>query len=368
MNMPNLLEVKIKHQRVNQYLEENNYDAMLLGTQEHFAWFTDGGDSRVILNNNRNFGLLVIKKEQIFLIAQTMDGQRILDEELRGLDIEPVFISWKDVSREEKALELLKGLKVVSDLLLPGVDFKEKDIFKLHWPLTKREINKLKWLGSVSENVLKKVALKLQPGMTEYEVEALLYKEFAKLNVQCDVLLVGSDERIFKYRHPNPSDKVINSYVMLHPAIRKWGLHCNVTRLVHFGSVPEEIETRYEAVSRIQATAIGMCREGVLFSDIYRAQECMYSQLGYKEDWLMHYHGGLTGYMVSDPFVCMDEETRVKRNQAFDWFITITGVKSEELVLNEEGSIIIPSVTGLWPTSSYTYEQQSYQLPSVLEL
>lgn len=366
MNIPNIDEIKTKHFKVIEYLENNNFDAMILGTQEHFAWFTDGGNNRVILNTNLGFGLLVIKKEEIFLVAQTMDGQRILDEELKGLDITPVFLKWNEKSREDKALELLKGMRIVGDIPLKGIAYKNEDIYKLHYPLTNREISKLKWLGEASENILTNLAYEIIPGMTEKEIEAGLIQEFASLNIECDVLLVGSDERISRYRHPNPSDKAVNSYVMLHPVIRKWGLHCNVTRLVHFGEIPEEIKEKYEAACQIQAAASAMCQEGVLFSDIYRTQKRLYKQFGYEDDWEMHYHGGITGYMVSDPFVCMDEKSLVQENQCFDWFITITGVKSEELILNDNGSIIIPSVTGLWPTNSYSYMDKTFKLPTIL--
>lgn len=367
MNRPDKAEVREKEARVRAYLRENGYGTMILGRQDNFAWFTDGGNNRVINPSEFGFAILVITLERIFLVSQVMDGNRVMEEELPGLDFEYIPLYWYDPSREEKALALAGGGRVVSDMPLPGADCKLREIYRLHYPLTEGEVAKLRWLGRKTDEILYRTAMEVRPGMTEHEVEAMLLYEYGRENIQCDVLLVGSDERIFRYRHPNPSEKKVGRYLLLHPAVRKWGLHANVTRLMYFGdNVPEEIGKKYRAACRIEAAALSMCTDGRRFCDILGEEKRLYKELGFEEEWRLHYQGGITGYMVADPTLCSDPGNVVQRNQAFDWFITITGVKVEELGINTGSTQEFVSVTGCWPTEKLDCTGKTYDLPGIL--
>jgi Xaa-Pro dipeptidase len=367
VNLPDRREVILKEKRIREYLCCNGYDAMIIGRQDNFSWFTDGGNSRVIIPSEFGFSILVVTMDKIYLVSQVMDGKRVTEEELSGLDVEYVPLYWYEISREEKAMSLVKGGKIISDIPLPGVHFLPKEIYNLHYPLTDLEIKKLSWLGEKSDEVMFKVAEQVTPGVTEHEIEAMFLYEYGKENVQCDVLLVGSDERIFKYRHPNPSDKKVDKYVLLHTVARKWGLHCNVTRLMYFGdTLSEDISRKYEAASIIEAAAISMCNAGTRFSDILSKEKKLYKEFGYEDEWRNHYQGGITGYIVADPTLCNEGNNIVSSQAAYDWFITITGVKVEELSINKGNEQSILSVTGKWPTREYRYDGKAFNLPVIL--
>ncbi|MCX7841992.1 MAG: M24 family metallopeptidase [Clostridia bacterium] len=367
MNRPDVNEVNFKIDKVRKYLEANNYDAMIIGRQDNFAWITDGGDNRVIISTEYGFGVIVVTKDKKYLVAQVMDGSRIMEDELAGLDFEYVPLRWYEQSREEKAVELVMGGRIISDMPIKGTEFLPREFFKLQYPLTQKEIEKLRWLGAKTEEIIAKVAAEVRPGMTEYEVAAMFLYEYGRYNIYQDVLLIGSDERISKYRHPNPSDKKIDKYVLLHPAVKKWGLHANVTRLVYFGDrVPAEISTKYDAVSTIEAAVISMCTTGTRFSDILDEQKRLYKELGFEEEWRYHYQGGVTGYVVGDASLCLNPENVVLPNQAYDWFITITGVKVEELTIGNGSSQEVVSVSGNWPVKEYNYKDKKISLPDIL--
>lgn len=366
MNIPDKNEIIIKEKRIREYLRENDYDAMILGRKDNFAWFTDGGSSNVIVPSEIGFSIIVVTKTQKYLVSQVMDGTRTKYEELKDIDIEYVPLYWYEKSRQEKALELANSKKIISDIPMEGVSYLPKEIYKLHYPLTEKEVNKLRYLGHKTEEILTKVAISVKPGMTEHEIEAILLYEYGKNNIQCDVLLVGSDKRIFDYRHPCPSSKAIDKYVLLHTAIRKWGLHANVTRSIYFGdSIPREIQTKYDAVSQIEAAAISMCQPGTSYHDILLEQKKLYKEFGYEDEWKKHYPGGITGYMVCDAELSFDRKNVTRINEAYDWFITITGTKVEELCITTNKGQEILSVTGIWPTKEYSHSNKKFKLPVI---
>jgi Xaa-Pro aminopeptidase len=366
MNQASLQEIERKLERVRNYLEENRQDAMVLGRKDNFAWFTCGGANEVVVPTEAGCAVLLITQREVRLIAQVMDGQRILDEELCGLDVQYVPLRWYEPTPQEKAAELVEGTRAVSDIPIAGARCSPREIASLHYPLTDVEIERTRRLGKLTEGIIRSVADEVQPGMTEQEIAGMLLGEYGRVGAKCDVLLVGSDERISRYRHPCPSEKKIERYVLLHPAVQKWGLHANVTRSVHFGPAPDEIGRRYQAACRVAAAAISMCRPGERFSRILEAQKRVYAETGFAEEWRGHFQGGVTGYLLADPTLCLDPEATVSPNQAYDWFITITGVKVEELALSTARESEICSVGGQWPAQTFEHGDQVFALPQIL--
>jgi Xaa-Pro aminopeptidase len=367
MHNPNTEEVRAKHSRVLAFLDAYGYDAMILERQDDFAWYTGGSSNQVVIGSDMGFGLLLITPKKTFLVAQVMDGPRLMQEELSGLTLEPVFTRWYEKGREEKAAELTKGMRVIADVPMPGADYSLGAIQALHYPLTDSEICKYRRLGALTEEVLTKVATEIKPGMSELDVEAMLLYEYARREVATAVLLIGADDRIVQFRHPTPSKRKIARFVLIHPAVRKEGLHANVTRMVHFGdSIPEDTLQRYEAACKVEAAAVCQCLPGTRFCDIFEEQKRVYQSCGYPEEWRNHFQGGITGYLLIDPARCLSQEAKVGLNQAFDWFITITGVKVEELSITAEHGPEVISASGLWPAKEYEANGRKIRLPQIL--
>lgn len=367
MNRPNLEDVQEKHRRILEFLEAKGYDAMILERQDNFAWYTGGGCNRVVSTSDAGVGLLLITPKRTYLVAQVMDGPRIMEEELSGMDIEPVFVRWYEKSREEKAAELVKGMRVISDVPVPAAEWNLGAIYSLHYPLTECEIRKYRMLGALTDEILTKVSWEIRPGMSELDVEAMLLYEYGKQNMTADVVQVGADERIGQFRHPTPTDRKIRRFVLIHPAVQKDGLHANVTRMVYFGDrVPEDTLRRYEAACRVEAAAVSMCVAGNHFCDILEEQKRIYQECGYEEEWRNHFQGGITGYLLADPTLCLNQQAKVSVNQAFDWFITITGVKVEELSITIAQGPEVISMSGLWPAKEYEVNGRKIPLPQIL--
>ena len=367
MNIPNPEDVREKHQRIVTFLDQNGYGAMALGRQDNFAWYTGGGNNRVVITSEIGFGLLLITRKQTFLVAQVMDGCRLLEEELCGIPIDPVFLRWYEKSREDKAAELAKSMKVIADVPVPGADYKLGPIQALHYPLTESENCKYRKLGTLTDEVLTKVSRDIKPGISELDVEAMLLYEYTKSDATADVVLVGADERISQFRHATPSRRKIQRFVLIHPAVRKDGLHANVTRMVHFGDrVPEDTLRRYEAACKVEAAAVSLCMPGSRFCDILEEQKRVYRECGYPEEWRNHFQGGITGYVLADPTLCLNPRARVELNQAFDWFSTITGVKVEELSITTAQGPEVISMKGLWPAKEYEANERVIPLPQIL--
>ena len=341
-------DTEIKRLRVREFLSRKGFDGLMISTREHFAWITGGGDNHVVRNSDIGFGTIVITKDKAWLVAHSMDAARLFEEQAPGQGYELITQRWYDGDVREKAMELA-GRKVASDTGFAGTQNAYSDLVDLHYPMTDLEISRVRWLASTTDQLFTSFANSVKPGETEKEIAARLHCEHLKKDMEVDVLIVGSDERCFNYRHPLPTEKPLEKYLMLHTVARRWGVHCNLTRFLHFGQPTERIRKVYTAAANVEARVFLSLRPGVKFSDILASQKKWYAEQGYPEEWRNHFQGGPTGYVIVDAGRCLTDKV-VQVNQPYEWFITVTGTKMGELsLLTEKGLEISSFQKSSWP-------------------
>lgn len=362
-------DYKIKLERIYRLLERESYAALVFGRRDNFAWLTGGKESGVVLNQEKGFVYLVVMRDRKIAVSMHADARKAQEELLAGMGFEMIVLDWKSSGIEAYIEELLRGRRFLSDCILSGASYDQDEMNELQYPMTECEVSRYKELGRLTDMILKETAAKIKEGMTENALKAEFLKLCAEYDVQADVLLLGSDDRIKKYRHCTPTDKRIKKTILISPVLRKYGLHSNVARMACIGEVPEEMRSRYDTVCRIQAEIIAACREGMLFKEIFELQEKLYRDAGYKDEWLLHRHGAPVGYMLSDGEVLYSKTRRIKKNQAYEWYITIAGAKSAELAMNVEGKQEVLSLAGEWPEKEYTAVSGiKISLPDILSI
>lgn len=152
--------------------------------------------------------------QQGFLIATNSDADRIMEEELKGLDFELIKYDWY----KETVFDGIKKIgvtgKVGADFNSPNVYFAENDIANRRVNLTDFEIERYKIFCDFYANIITEYCLELKGKYTEREIAAGLNYECFKNGIRLPVLMVGSDERVFNFRHPCATDKKIEKYVL----------------------------------------------------------------------------------------------------------------------------------------------------------
>jgi len=366
MSNPKLEEFNVKMKRLHVFMDQKGYDAVVIGTRTNWEWLSCGGSSTIEMTSNAASTLLIVTKEKNILVAYTMDFQRALDDELDGFGFEAVTISWTDLGLEQKASDLLDGKKVLSDIPLPLSDVvvSMKEFYNLHYPLTDWEIDRYSAVCKDAEWILKSVVENAGSGIKESEFKNRMVSEFALNGYTPGVLLMGSDERNLKYRHPIATEKKIDNYLLLILVFRKFGLSAVLTRSVCYkGSLDAELQKKFAAASTIAANCIAMTIPGTKFSDVLVRQKELYQELGYENEWKNHFQGGITGYIINDSTLCMDENALMVARQAHNWFVTITGVNTEDTYISTVNKNL--TCTGAWPIKPHQVGSREISLPDI---
>ncbi len=150
---------------------------------------------------------------------------------------------------------------------------------------------------------------------------------------------------------------------------RKWGLVCSVTRLVHFGRLPDDLRREAEACARVDATFIAATRPGRSLGEIFKRATDTYAETGFANEWHLHHQGGPAGYEPREYLGTPNSNDVVALGQAYAWNPSITGYKSEDTILvGESGNKVLTTTSGL-PTLSVTLaDGQTIARPAILEI
>lgn len=355
-----------KLQRIRSFLKSQKYTGLVFMRQDNFAWLTTGGSNRVIIPSAEGAAALVVTREHVYLVAHAMDGQRIMDEELSNLpQAEHVALHWYESSVLEKAVQLA-GSHPAADVSCRAA-FVLEEIYDLHYPLFECEIDTLRQAGAIADLVLSQIAQAITPDTSEKEVARLLADQFSQADMVCDVILVGGETRVGRYRHPTPSDAAIGKHVLITPSVALRGLHCNIARTVYFGdTLPEHIRDAYQAVCAASAASTSLCAPGTSYKDILHAYQNALTEHGFAEEWRGHFPGGRTGYVVCQPGFSLDEERKTGPGEAFEWFATVPGAKIAELIISDGHNVYNASNAGNWPMRNIHVNEKEIILPEIL--
>ncbi len=362
-----MTELELKLQRVYDLMDRHSLHGLLLQQAASFAWATCGAMSAVNVADSFGVASLLVTLEARYVITDNIEAARLQAEEhLQDQGWEFKIARWYDHTADIQ--ELAGGMQIGADGNYPGALDLGPEIARMRAALTPEEIDRLRIVCRASAEAMDAAIMSLRPRLTEHQIAGILAREALNRGLEPIIHLVGTDERILHYRHPVPTEKRLDKYAMLVLCGRKWGLDASMTRLIHFGPVPEELNNKLRAAALVDAHYISATRPGVKLRDVLReAMEC-YRLYGYEDEWRLYHQGGLVGYMPREVFVTPEAEDIVSAGQAYAWNASIAGVRSEDTMLVGEQQNEILTAIPRWPVTKVNLRGQTIERPAIFEV
>lgn len=360
-------ELEAKHNQVVDWLRSEGLDGVLLKRNENIAWLTGGAvELRVLTPNETGVASLLVTAEGArYYLTTANEAPRLHDEEFGALDFEPVIFPWYANETDQRALELARD-QVASDTPIPG--FARAHLYPLRASLQETEIARFRWLGAQAGAAVIESLHNLEPGDTEYVMEAQVAVELLRRGILPSVYLMAADERILKYKHAVARGKKIDKYAMINLCARKWGLTVSITRFAHFGPLPSELEDRFHAAAQVNAALLDASRVGATSAKLFSIAAEAYAREGFPGEEQLHHQGGATGYWEREWIATPEGTETVVNNQAFAWNPSVRGGKVEDTVLLRDGQIELLTPTPELPSLESSANGNSYPATGVLQL
>lgn len=365
-----------KIRRVVAFLEREETDAVLLNAQHNFAWITGGASNGI--DHSREAGaasILVSREGRAFLLANNIEMQRMMEEQVRRIELEPIQFSWQHEKastgtiRDAVRSAIGSDARIVTDLPMFGdtsaIDGK---LGTLRCHLSEGERGRFRDLGQDASRAMDAAIQSISPGQSELEIAEALRCEMARRTIVPVVLLVAADERISLYRHPLPTGKTWERTLLIVVCARRSGLIASLSRMVSNGVPDDDLIKRTEAAASVNASLWRATRRGATGSELYRVASEAYERSGFGTEIDKHHQGGAAGYKTREWVAHPASKDEVFQHQAFAWNPSVTGTKVEETILFSENGIEVLTASSLFPKIQTTIEGHDHYSSGILTI
>jgi antitoxin VapB len=364
-------EHESKLERLSRLAADAGLSGILLAAHHNIAWLTSGRHNRV--DASREIGtarLFVTAEGRRFVLANSIEMPRMLDEVLAGLDYEPIEYPWTENNDPAHAVKTAKAIVgdtragagdagpgrsinghafIGADWPMPDVTVVEASIARARALLTDGEVARYRLLGAEVGRLMGDVCRALTPGDDERDISRAVIDGAASIRARAVVSLVGSDDRLRRYRHPVPTATKWRQVVMVALCAERDGLIVSLSRIVKTGG-PADLEARTRSAAVVFGRLLDATRPGASAADLYETAARAYEAEGFPGEELKHHQGGAIGYRAREWVAHPRAQEVVQARQAFAWNPTITGTKVEDTALVVGDRLEIVTSTPDWPS------------------
>ena len=358
-------ELDAKHDKLVEWMRTQKLGGVLIRRNENVAWLTGGAvELRVLTPSETGVAsLLVTADGKRYYFTTENEAPRLHDEEFGALDFEPILFPWYADDTAAAAATLAGGV-LGSDTSLPGAT--ALNLFPLRASLTETEIARYRWLGAETAAATVDSLNQVEPGLSEYDLEAITAANLLRRGILPSVYLYAVDDRVYKYKHAVARGARLKKYAMLNLCARKWGLAISITRFVHFGELPAELGARFRSAAQVNAALLHATRVGVTSAELFRVAQAAYTAEEFPGEERFHHQGGATGYGEREWVATPEGKETVVDSQAFAWNPSIRGGKAEDTVILHNGKIEWLTATPELPVINAEFNGKVYPAAGVL--
>jgi Xaa-Pro dipeptidase len=358
-------ELNAKHEKLVESLRAQKLGGALIRRSENIAWLTGGAaEVRVLTPSETGVASLLVTAEgKRYYLTTENEAPRLHDEEFGALDFEPILFPWYADETNTMAAKLSGG-RVASDV--PAGEQTLINLRPFRQALGETEIARYRWLGAETAAATVESLHQVEPGLSEYDLEAITAANLLKRSILPSVYLYAVDDRILKYKHAVARGKRLKQYGMLNLCARKWGLAVSITRFIHFGVLPAELATRFRSAAQVNAALLEATKAGASSASLFKVAQDAYAAEGFPGEERSHHQGGPTGYGEREWIARPEGTETVVDNQAFAWNPSIRGGKAEDTVILREGKIEWLTATPELPVIEVRVNGRTYPAAGVL--
>ena len=199
-------------------MAERGLDVVWIQRADNFAWLTGGIDSVVNVADLAGVASIVVTPDAATVWTTTIEAPRLEADGIldRGFDIR--------VTPWESSAGRPEGARLGSDMPQSGMSDISDGLMRLRLKLGANEQERFRALAADCAQAMNAAIYRVKPGQTEAAIGGGVADELRRFNITPIVVLIATDERIFRFRHPLPTMKPLDRYAMLVLCGRKDGL------------------------------------------------------------------------------------------------------------------------------------------------
>lgn len=357
-------DVELKHQRVTEFLKQNDVQGLLLQNPVNVAWITSGADLCRSWGNNLAAAIFITPEGRV-IVSNNVDSPLIFERQLFGLGFQLKERPWEE-PHEHLVTELCRGRTVVSDTGFGNTTNVARELVRLRMPLTPLDCERMRILGRWVVHAVEATARKIEYEETECMVAGEVAHRLVKRQVMPVQIQVGADGILERYRHWTYGERPIRHSCVITAVGQRWGLNCGVTRTMCFGPLGEKFRNAHRRSSLVHATALNFTAAGVPVNEIWQRMTRIYDKFGCENEWLRADQGSLIGFEPSELLFKSTSSLSLKPGMAVHWHPSVGPSRLGDTVLINETGVEWVTPVEEWPSLTIEVKGRSIDCPAVL--
>ncbi len=367
-------EIAHKLARMREALSETGAAAIRLRGTDWFAWATAGASNTVLLAAETGVAEVLVTPQEAWILTDEIEAQRLVDEQLSP-DFQLQVNPWAEFSKREAFVREVAGDgKVLSDrVALPDGTYAAlpeaalpPSLLHHKRVLLPSEIDRYRHIGRLASEAMTEALSQAQPSWTEYELAGAGASALWSRGLHPALTLVAGERRLPLYRHPLPTQVTIGRVAMMVFCARGQGLYANLTRFIHFGSLPTEQAELHQQVREVEAVALNQSQPNMTLNGVYGSIAQAYEQHGHPQAIQEHHQGGTTGYLAREVVANPTTADQLAVGMALAWNPSLPGAKIEDtFVIQADGKLENLTSDPNWP--SVTVDGRDRPIPLELD-
>lgn len=334
--------------------------AIVLTQPMNLSWLL-GGRMQIGIAGSGAVCTAVINDAEVVLITNNIEARRLQEEEVG--DVPRILaLPWADGEPAVQAQAELAG-----NAPLLEADCAE-ELQQLRSCLQGTQEQEAAQVAALCSSAVERAVLLIHPGMTEWEASGVLSGCAVANGLIPNVLFTPADEHIARYRHALSGPYPLKKTMMLSMGAQKNGLYASITRFVSFGRPEEVFLSAQEKTCQVAAMLYSETRPGKQYGTLFAQLKRCYAKVGAGEQIALHHQGGMGGFQTRENRLTPDQPGQVQAHQLYAWNPSVTGFKSEDMLLVGENENRILTRTEIFPHKTFYYKDQAWDMPQVLIL
>ena len=357
-------EVTRRHRLIREFLNREDYAALLLQNPANFAWLTVGGQNQRGGSTGQT-GALFVTPDARVIVCSNSETAQYFEADIPGLGFQLKERPWF----EPKAVmvsDLCRGRRVASDTGLKGTDDVSLMLLGMRLPLTDYDTELTREAGRLVTHAVEATARSLTRGRTEAEIAGEIAHRLLKHNVYPERIQILGDGRGRRFRYWTFDQTNVHRYCTISVVGRYQGLHAGVARTVSFGAPPPELLAAFEPAALVAATGIYFSQPEWELFEVWNRVQRLYEKSGAAAEWRLADQADVVEYAFGSVPLMPTSEFRLTAGTPVFWHPSVgPAVMGDTVLVTKDGTEIITPPRE-WPTVPISVKGVNIEIPAIL--
>lgn len=357
-------EIASRHQRLADFLRQEDFSAVLLQQPSNFTWFTAGG------SNERGgatgiTGALFITPEARVIACSNVDTSQFFESEISNMGFQLKERPWTE-PRSVMLSDLCRGRRVASDSGFPDTTDVALRLLDLRLPLSDYEKSRLRDGAKLVTHAIEATARGMTKGRTEAEIAGEVSHRLFKHGVRPERIQVLGDGRGARFRRWSFNDSPVQGYCTISAVGRYCGMYVGAARTVALGAPPESLLKSFEAAALIAATGIYFSQPEWELFEVWNRVHRLYEKTGVEAEWRLADQAEIVEYEFGTVPLLPNSEFRLSAGTPVFWHPSVGPVLMGDTVLVGNNGVEVLTSSPEWPIVSVLVKGTTVRVPAIL--